>query len=110
MSTINIIAVKTQLLTDLAAKGCTDMAACSACASQTIAAMDIMSTYNELLSYALSLYNASMWGRKKSNDSVQKERERREKLFLQPTSCLAPPDKSPDDIQIGGLILRKRSR
>ena len=102
--------LKTQLLSDLQEKGCADSMAIADCISQTLAASDMLATYSELLCYALSLYDARMWGRKKNNDMVQQERQRREKLFSQPVSCLASSRKEPkaSEIRIGKLILKKK--
>ena len=103
--------LRTQLINDLMAKGCADSVVLADCISQTISASDILVTYKECFSFALSLYNAQMWGRRKSNDAAHLRRQDYERKFSQPTSTLATPKKqvSDDEIRIGGLILRRRS-
>lgn len=102
--------LKSQLQSDLILKGCADTLVTSDCINQALAASDVLSSYSELLCYALSLYDARMWGRRKNNDLVQQERQRREKLFSQSASCLASSRKEPGEgeIRIGKLILKKR--
>lgn len=102
--------LKTQLLTDLLEKGCTDSLVCTAVVNQVLQSSDILGTYRECLSFAISLYEARMWGRKKSNDVVRQEQKRREKKFNEPTSCLATPVRQPGpgEIRVGKLILKKR--
>ena len=102
--------LKTQLLTDLADKGCSDSLVCAAVINQTLESSDILGTYSECLSYALSLYDARMWGRKKSNDIVRQEQKRREKKFTQPAPCFAKRVRQPGpgEIRVGGLILKKK--
>ena len=101
--------LKNQLLKDLQNKGCTDRGLALSCINQSIAAQDILSGYSESLCYALSLYEASMWGRRKSNDCVHQERQRREKLLFQSAPCLsARIEPGPDEIRVGRLILRRR--
>lgn len=102
--------IKNQLMSTLPEKGCTDTTLCIECIKLTAEASDLFTVYGEAVAYALSLYNARMWGRKKSNDIVQQERQRREKLFTTDSPCLAAPKtRHADEIQVGRLILRKRS-
>lgn len=102
--------IKNQLMSTLPEKGCSDTALCIECIKQTAEASEMFTVYSEAVSYALALYNARMWGRKKTNDCVQQERLRREKLFSEDSPCLAAPKAKPTDgeIQVGRLILRKR--
>ena len=104
--------LKTQLLTDLKDKGCSDALVLHDVIDQTITSQDILSSYRECLSFALSLYEARMWGRKKSNDMIKQEQKRREKKFSEPAPCLATPVRQPgeDEIRIGSLILRKKKK
>ena len=104
--------LKTQLLSDLADKGCADAQVCQDCVNQAAAAGDMLSTYGEYLNYALSLYNAQMWGRKKNNDNINQERIKREKMYKQPNPCFLPLRREPKEgeIHVGKLILRKRPK
>lgn len=103
--------IKNQLMSTLPEKGCTDTALCIECIKLTAEVSDLFTVYGEAVAYALSLYNARMWGRKKNNEIIQQERQNREKKFQEPTSTIAMPKRkpAPDEIRVGRLLLRKRS-
>lgn len=102
--------LKTQLLSEMTDRGCTDSLVSLECVTQAIDAGDILGTFSECLSYALSLYQARMWGRKKSNDLTLQEQRQREKKFSEDAPCLAPVRKrlGEDEIRVGNLILKKK--
>lgn len=103
--------IKNQLMSTLPEKGCTDTALCIECIKLTAEASDLFTVYGEAVAYALSLYNARMWGRKKNNEIIQQERLMRERKFQEATSTLVTPKRKPtsDEIRVGHLLLRKRS-
>lgn len=83
--------------------GCTDIITCEKCARQALDASDILLTYNELITYALALYQAYMWGRK--HISGEKKTPKNKPATY---SSMQPDSDKYDFLRMGGLIFRRK--
>ena len=83
--------------------GCSDKIVTEKCARQALDASDILLTYNELITYALALYQAYMWGRKQ----YHVEKKPKEDRHTADISIQSAP-KSFDFLRMGGLIFRRK--
>ena len=85
--------------------GCTDKQICEKCARQTLEASDILSTYNEYITYALALYQAHMWARKQMHTEIRQPKER-----PIPSAIIQTGPKKFDFLRLGGLVFRRKMK